>query len=46
VLNAGEYGGHADAALAASIFHFGQFSIAETKQEIAKKNLLMREVYD
>ncbi len=45
-LDAGERGGHADAALAASIFHFGQFSIAETKQAIAKKNLLMREAHD
>jgi len=45
-LDSGANGGHADAALAASIFHFGQFSIAETKQELAKKNLLMREAHD
>jgi cyclase len=45
-LDSGEHGGHADAALAASIFHFGQFSIAEPKQELAKKNLLMREAHD
>ncbi len=45
-LDGGENGGHADAALAASIFHFGHFSIAETKQELVKRNLLMREAHD
>jgi cyclase len=45
-LDAGEQGGHADAALAASIFHFGQFSIADTKRELARKHLLMREAHD
>ena len=34
--------GHADAVLAASIFHYGTYSIRETKQYLAKKNLPMR----
>ena len=45
-LDSSGQGGHAAAALAASIFHFGQFSIAETKQELAKSGLLMREAHD
>jgi imidazole glycerol-phosphate synthase subunit HisF len=45
-LAGGEQGGHADAALAASIFHFGEFSIAETKQALAAKSLNMREAHD
>lgn len=45
-LEGGENGGHADAALAASIFHFGEFSIADTKQELAGRNLNMREAHD
>jgi cyclase len=32
----------ADAVLAASIFHFGQFTIAETKQRMAERGILVR----
>lgn len=45
-LEGGENGGHADAALAASIFHFGEFSIADTKQELARRDLNMRKAHD
>jgi len=34
--------GEADAALAASIFHFGSYSIAETKQYLQKNNVPVR----
>ena len=34
--------GKADAALAASIFHFGEFSIAETKQIMANRGIPVR----
>jgi cyclase len=34
--------GHADAALAASIFHFGEFSIRETKQVMASRGIPVR----
>jgi len=34
--------GHADAVLAASIFHFGEFSIAEAKAHMASRNIEMR----
>ncbi|EPX81194.1 imidazole glycerol phosphate synthase subunit HisF [Litoreibacter arenae] len=34
--------GHADAVLAASIFHFGEFTIAEAKAHMAKAGLNMR----
>jgi cyclase len=34
--------GKADAALAASIFHFGEYSIRETKQIIAQRGILVR----
>jgi cyclase len=34
--------GHADAALAASIFHFGEFSIRETKQVMANCGIPVR----
>ena len=34
--------GLADAALAASIFHFGQFTIAETKQVMAERGIPVR----
>lgn len=34
--------GHADAALAASIFHFGQFTIAETKRIMADRGIAVR----
>ncbi|PKY12220.1 imidazole glycerol phosphate synthase subunit HisF [Acidithiobacillus marinus] len=35
--------GHADAVLAASVFHFGQFRIAEVKAEMAKSGIPVRE---
>lgn len=35
--------GHADAVLAASVFHFGQFRIAEVKAEMAKAGIPLRE---
>jgi cyclase len=34
--------GHADAVLAASIFHFGQYSIQETKQYMAQQGIPVR----
>ena len=34
--------GHADAALAASIFHFGQYTIGQVKQYLADKGVAMR----
>jgi cyclase len=34
--------GHADAALAASIFHYGQFTIAETKRCMAARGIPVR----
>ncbi len=34
--------GHADAVLAASIFHFGEYSIQEAKQYMAGKGITMR----
>lgn len=34
--------GHADAALAASIFHFGEFSIGETKRIMAERGIVVR----
>lgn len=34
--------GHADAALAASIFHFGEYSIQETKQIMARRGIPVR----
>jgi cyclase len=34
--------GHADAVLAASIFHFGQYSIKETKQFMAQQGIPVR----
>ena len=42
-LSDGPGGGHADAALAASIFHYGEFSVAETKRRLAERGLPMRE---
>ena len=41
-VSAGPIGGHADAALAATIFHFGEFTIAETKERLARRELPMR----
>ncbi len=34
--------GHADAALAASIFHFGEFTIGETKEYLLSRNIDIR----
>src|SRR4029078_1449007 len=34
--------GKADAALAASIFHFGEFSIAETKRVMRERGIAVR----
>jgi cyclase len=34
--------GRADAVLAASIFHFGQFTVGDVKQFLAKQNILVR----
>lgn len=34
--------GHASAALAASIFHFGQYTISETKRYLAERNVPVR----
>ncbi len=36
--------GRADAVLAASIFHFGEHTVAEAKQELTKAGLLVRPV--
>jgi cyclase len=38
--------GHADAALAASIFHFGEFSITATKRYLAEHRLPVRPVVE
>lgn len=37
--------GHADAALAASIFHYGQHTIAEVKRSLAARGIPAREVH-
>ncbi len=37
--------GHADAALAASIFHFGEFTIPETKEYLKREGVLVRPPY-
>ena len=34
--------GKADAVLAASIFHFGEYTVGEVKKFLAKKNILVR----
>ena len=34
--------GHASAALAASIFHYGEYTIAETKQYLAERGVVVR----
>ena len=36
--------GHADAVLAASIFHFGEHTVAEAKDELSRAGLLVRPV--
>lgn len=38
----GVQAGHASAVLAASIFHFGEFSVAEAKAHLANKGILVR----
>jgi cyclase len=34
--------GHADAVLAASIFHFGEFTVGQAKQHMASQGIAMR----
>ena len=34
--------GKADAVLAASIFHFGEYTVAEAKKSLSKKNIEVR----
>ena len=34
--------GHADAVLAASIFHFGEYSISQAKEYLARHNVPVR----
>nr|AQQ74710.1 hypothetical protein [uncultured bacterium] len=41
-LAAGIVDGHADAVLAASIFHFGEFSVRDAKQYLAARGIPMR----
>jgi cyclase len=41
-LIAGVRDGHAAAVLAASIFHFGEFSISDAKRHMAAAGLAMR----
>jgi len=36
--------GHADAVLAASIFHFGEYTIPQAKAYLAGKGIVMREI--
>ena len=38
--------GKADAVLAASIFHFGTYSIKEAKEYLSKKGINVRNTYD
>jgi cyclase len=38
--------GGADAVLAASIFHFGEYTIAEAKAELAKNGVTVRDDFD
>jgi imidazole glycerol-phosphate synthase subunit HisF len=38
----GVTGGHADAVLAASIFHFGEHTIREAKDQLAAAGLVVR----
>ena len=35
--------GHADAALAASVFHFGEIKITELKQYLQAQNIIVRQ---
>lgn len=34
--------GHADAVLAASIFHFGEYTVGQAKQKMAEQNIIVR----
>ena len=43
-LSEGIIAGRADAVLAASIFHFGEFTIAEAKAEMARSGITVRPV--
>jgi cyclase len=36
--------GHASAVLAASIFHFGTFTIAQAKEHLARAGVAIREI--
>ena len=36
--------GQADAVLAASIFHFGEYTVAEVKEHLAKADIPVRRV--
>ena len=38
--------GKADAVLAASIFHFGTYTVKEAKEYLSKKGINMRNTYD
>ena len=42
----GPHGGHADAALAATIFHYGEFTIADAKRTLLARGLPAREAHD
>ncbi len=42
-LYAGLVDGHADAVLAASIFHFGTYTIADVKQYLGERGVPIRE---
>ncbi|MEO7909425.1 MAG: imidazole glycerol phosphate synthase subunit HisF [Roseiflexaceae bacterium] len=45
-LYAGMVDGHADAVLAASIFHFGTYTIADVKQYLAERGVPIRDAVD
>jgi cyclase len=45
-LYAGMVDGHADAVLAASIFHFGTYSITDVKQYLAERGVPIRDAVD
>ena len=41
-LAAGFLEGHADAVLAASIFHYGEYTVGQAKQHLASRGIAMR----
>ncbi|MGC9184042.1 MAG: HisA/HisF-related TIM barrel protein, partial [Thiomonas sp.] len=41
-LAAGFLEGHADAVLAASIFHYGEYTVGQAKQHLAARGIAMR----